>query len=198
MLTNAPECLGHIGACFGYIGTWILELRGITEMILASSPFLLSHGLSEELFLDEEFSFLGMRNSQGRSHRQGCGRGWGGGAKVLAAVRRGTGSRCSARERRPPSGRSAANQDSNHRLKTAAPSSPKLGKAGAGSQWSSHEETDSVGGHRRDARRRALAPHPLCHPLAEPRSFRAPQAVERLAGPQPEVENLEKKKCQPY
>ena len=34
------------------------------------------------------------------------------------------------------------------RLKTAAPSSPKLGKAGAGSQWSSREETDGVGGHR--------------------------------------------------
>ena len=56
------------------------------------------------------------------------------------------------RARRPlveAGGRSAATQDSNCRLKTAAPSSLKLGKAGAGSQWSSREEIDSdgVGGH---------------------------------------------------
>ena len=93
------------------------------------------------------------------------------------------------------------------RLKTAAPSSPTLGKAGADSQWPSREETNSVSSRRRRwrssqrARRRALAPHPRPHPLAEARRPRAPQAVKRLAGP-PEAFRDDgesgKEKCQPH
>ena len=93
------------------------------------------------------------------------------------------------------------------RLKTAAPSSPTLGKAGADSQWPSREETNSVSSRRRRWRssqragRRALAPHPRPHPLAEARRPRAPQAVKRLAGP-PEAFRDDgesgKEKCQPH
>ena len=87
------------------------------------------------------------------------------------------------------------------RLKTAAPSSPTLGKAGADSQWSSREETNSVSSRRRRwrssqrARRRALAPHPRPHPLAKP----AAPALRRPSSASPArlrpfamTENLEK------
>ena len=109
------------------------------------------------------------------------------------------------RARIPPveaGGHPAANRDSNRLLKTAAPSSPRLGKAGAGSQWSSREETDGVGGHRsarggellRRIHAVTLSPKPAAPALRRPSSASPARGLRSSTM----TENMEMKKCPPY
>ena len=134
---------------------------------------------------------------------------WGGvvvvvGSKVQVAVpgRGGTDSRYSAREETAGRSRRPSRGDPGFEppVENGCPSSLKLGKAGAGSQCSSREETDGVGGHRSLSARggellriRAVTHSPKPVASAPRRPSSASPAHPRSSTM---TEDLEKKKCQ--